>query len=268
MLVVFGLAASLPRRLECGMPRNLPPLVDATVVQQDPDTYRIARKRAQSAVRQRRYQAAHKEKIKAKRVDYVAKNKEKIRETVRAYKKKHKEELKRKRSVARQSALEETRAKDRAEYIANRDAILARVARRYAANREKEISKSKAWQSANKEHVKTYRKEYARKNPEVFAAKRHARRARIAKVGGTHTAKDIKELFEAQGKRCAYSWCRTDLSHNRPRSRHVDHIVPLAAGGSNDRSNLQILCRECNEAKGAKDPVEFVRMMEQLCYAP
>lgn len=34
-------------------------------------------------------------------------------------------------------------------------------------------------------------------------------------------------------------------------SVHVDHITPLARGGSNDRTNLQVLCRSCNLSKGA-----------------
>jgi hypothetical protein len=31
---------------------------------------------------------------------------------------------------------------------------------------------------------------------------------------------------------------------------HYDHIVPLAVGGTNDPTNFQILCRECNLSKG------------------
>ena len=33
----------------------------------------------------------------------------------------------------------------------------------------------------------------------------------------------------------------------------ADHVVPLAKGGSSDRSNYQLLCKACAEAKDAKD---------------
>lgn len=33
----------------------------------------------------------------------------------------------------------------------------------------------------------------------------------------------------------------------------ADHIVPLAKGGTGERSNYQLLCHECAAAKDAKD---------------
>ena len=37
-------------------------------------------------------------------------------------------------------------------------------------------------------------------------------------------------------------------------AEEVHHIQPLALGGSNDKTNLQLLCPTCNLRKGAKPP--------------
>lgn len=52
--------------------------------------------------------------------------------------------------------------------------------------------------------------------------------------------------------------CGCDLSATRSKttgSMQVDHIVPLKLGGTNDPTNLQLLCKNCNQDKHAKDSV-------------
>ena len=52
-------------------------------------------------------------------------------------------------------------------------------------------------------------------------------------------------LFRRQGGYCA--GCD---HHLQPRNLTIDHIVPRSQGGSNDISNLQLLCHACNQLKG------------------
>ena len=46
--------------------------------------------------------------------------------------------------------------------------------------------------------------------------------------------------------------CGANITSELTETPHVDHIIPLARGGTNDLVNLQLLCSKCNLKKGAK----------------
>ncbi len=128
----------------------------------------------------------------------------------------------------------------------------------YARNKEAQQARCLAYRNQNIEVARLKSIEYNRANLERLAAIARNRRAR-ARAGGKHTAQEVAEIFHLQKGKCAY--CRVDLNG---RKRHVDHIQPLARGGANDRTNLQILCIQCNKTKSAKDPIVFAQSLGML----
>ena len=110
-----------------------------------------------------------------------------------------------------------------------------------------------AW-AVKKNQYSVVKKRWRAANHQKCLALMRNRRARLKGNGGTHTAADIAQILSLQKHKCAC--CRGGLRRKR---WHVDHIVPIARGGSNDRRNLQLLCQPCNHSKHSRDPLEFMR---------
>lgn len=64
---------------------------------------------------------------------------------------------------------------------------------------------------------------------------------------GRITKKQISLLLDIQEYICAY--CTCDL---RKTDYHVDHIIPVAAGGTSNINNLAMSCSECNLIASSK----------------
>lgn len=120
-------------------------------------------------------------------------------------------------------------------------------------HREKRSLTTREWHKRNKEHTAAYRN--SRK--ELYAVHARNRRAKQKCSGGSHTLSEIIILRARQRNRCALCKCYLDKTH-------VDHIVPICRGGSNDIRNIQILCPTCNMKKNRKDPLKFSREMGLL----
>lgn len=118
-----------------------------------------------------------------------------------------------------------------------------------AAYREKGRQRSKAWRLAHKDRMRELLRAWKKANPEK--RRRHRNSAESNK-------RRRKYLRELQGGKCAI--CAQKLGADV----HIDHIVPLAAGGSNRRSNLQLVHPACNYAKRDHDPIDFSRSLGRL----
>ena len=109
---------------------------------------------------------------------------------------------------------------------------------------------NEAYREANREKIAAQKKAYYEANREKLADKKKARRFRKTTI--------INHLLVKQRGKCAV--CHCDVIENH----HLDHIMPLALGGDNDRNNFQLLCQMCNLTKNAKHPVEFMQQRGRL----
>lgn len=137
--------------------------------------------------------------------------------------------------------------------------------KQYQQNNQEQIAeRMKQYQQANKEQIAEYNKQYRQtpKGKAVDKAKSHNRRAAKLNNGGKHTAKEILALFKLQSGKCPY--CKTKLSKSGSNKYHVDHVMPLSKGGTNDISNIQLLCPKCNMSKSDKLPEEFAQQHGKL----
>lgn len=107
----------------------------------------------------------------------------------------------------------------------------------YQANREKTIERCSAYQKLNLNRSRVNNQN---------------RRARREGADGRHTIEETNLLFESQEGLCACCGVTLDDSN-----KHLDHVMPLALGGTNFIWNLQWLCQFCNNSKSATHPDEW-----------
>lgn len=136
-------------------------------------------------------------------------------------------------------------------YVENKDAVNARNAKWLQENADKKKKIDAKYREENKEKIRLANAKWASENTESRLANWRNRDAMMRNAEGTHTAQDVKSIYDSQDGECVY--CGADLSSGY----HVDHIMPLVLGGSNWPENLQCLCPTCNLRKGPKHPDDW-----------
>jgi hypothetical protein len=80
------------------------------------------------------------------------------------------------------------------------------------------------------------------------------RRARAHGAGKIESF-DPRYILKRDGWRCYICGCTTPKKlrgTKQPNAPEVDHVVPLARGGTHTEQNVRCICRSCNIKKGAK----------------
>lgn len=121
----------------------------------------------------------------------------------------------------------------------------------YLSNMGKLKAKMASWYLNNTE--KANQTAWRKSNPEALRANRLNRRARECSAIGRLSKGLAAKLFKLQRGKCAC--CARPLGSKY----HLDHVMPLALGGSNTDRNIQLLRPRCNQQKNAKHPVDFMQ---------
>jgi 5-methylcytosine-specific restriction endonuclease McrA len=123
---------------------------------------------------------------------------------------------------------------------------------------EYQVIRRAAWRKyhAKPEYREIDREQYRRtvstpEGRERIRVKVRRRRARIKGSDRHHTASDVQCALEVQSGLCFY--CHINISENYT----VDHLIPLARGGSDGPENIVVACASCNFHKADRTPGEF-----------
>lgn len=138
----------------------------------------------------------------------------------------------------------------------DKEAFLARRREYIAKNKEAHYANHRRWADKNPEKYRAGFSRWVEANPdryrELLKSRGQRYRARKLAASGEFTPQQIKDLNAKQRGKCPV--CKGSLG-----KFHIDHVTALSRGGSNEISNIQLLCKLCNLKKHAKDPIQFMQ---------
>lgn len=189
-------------------------------------------------LRKQAYFQANKETIKIKRRDYIDRNREKVAATLANYRVNNPEKIKAIRKANYWKAPEQNRLSVKQWVDQNKDRVREYKLGYRMANLFSIRQKAREFIKANHDRLKF-----------VYKANKAKRRAAGKKVSPS----EIQTILKSQQYKCVA--CRVNIRSHF----HLDHILPIALGGTNERTNLQCLCQTCNLSKSKKHPIDFMQ---------
>lgn len=133
----------------------------------------------------------------------------------------------------------------------NQSSLAASKSRYYEENKEKIAEYQKEYRAANGPRLKSVHDDYRSIFKQKVITWNRNRKARYRNADGFHSFEDVMGILVSQERKCNSCFSCVDSGY------HVDHVMPLALGGSNWPSNLQILCPACNMKKGSMHPDDW-----------
>lgn len=131
---------------------------------------------------------------------------------------------------------------------------LKETERRRWKNKSKDLKeKVVEWRHNNPDKVRSAAISWRGRNQAAVTIHHANRRARKKAYDGQLSKGLAEKLLKLQRGKCAC--CGKALGDNY----HLDHIIPLALGGTNTDDNIQLLLQRCNSQKHAKHPIDFMQ---------
>lgn len=186
---------------------------------------------------QKAYAQTNKDRLNANCKEYWTKNKEAMHAKQREYYQNNKEKHRAGCDAWAKANPEKVRAIGRATYHRQAAKERARQKVKFQRDKEKLRPTRQAWKKANPEKVRTHD---------------NNRRARELNAEGSFTAGEWLDRLAEFNNHCAY--CLKPLT-----AVEIEHMNPLARGGSNNIDNLVPACPPCNRKKHDKNLLEFAR---------
>ena len=166
------------------------------------------------------------------------------------YRKAHREEILERKKAYRLANAKELSAKQSVYYAEHRVEYIAYHAAYRAANLERKRAQNRAYEAAHKD--KAYARIKAWKKTEKGRASCIASAHNRRHSGGIRLTRKLIDTVKADyGGICPY--CNETITDG-----HIDHVVPVSGGGTNDPENLAYSCAPCNMLKGNKSLLGFI----------
>jgi len=153
---------------------------------------------------------------------------------------------------------ERFRERERRRYATGgREAKLAQSRGWYARNQQHNIDRKRVYYGANRDQLAGWTARWRARNPDRAAELGRMDSAlRRARKKGNGSAEPLThgEIGERDGWICGLCHLPVDpaLKWPHPQSRVLDHVIPLARGGTHTSDNVQIAHWLCNARKGAR----------------
>ena len=178
---------------------------------------------------------------------YMVRCKECVAIVGREYYLKNKPEIATKRAVYQAAHRKEQYAHTKAWRKRNTEKMKEAGRRQYAQNAEHRRKVKSAWAMANVEKIKAYQEKYRLNHLPQVAEKAHRYRAK-KRLNGVYKVSD-KELIRLYSSPCIACGTTERVT--------IDHIIPIARGGTHSIGNLQSLCLKCNSSKNDRTMSEW-----------